>query len=79
MFYCQTCATQNEWPETMSKSRGACEVCGTYGACYDRAASLLPAREPKPSDGPDFHAEHAAWRDYNTRMFDAMMGYRADS
>lgn len=27
----------------------------------ERAGDIGSDREPQPSDGPDYHAEHAAW------------------
>lgn len=26
-------------------------------------------REPQPSDGPDYHAEHAFWRERQLKLF----------
>jgi hypothetical protein len=63
MFYCRPCATKNQWPETMSQSQGRCEVCGSLAVCNDRPARLLP-EPPAPE------------LDYNTHVWDAMMGYR---
>ena len=41
MFYCNNCATENKWPETISKSFGRCESCGENAECNNAASSLL--------------------------------------
>lgn len=43
MFYCNTCAKRKQWPESWSKSRGCCEVCGNTAICNDIPSSQLPA------------------------------------
>lgn len=42
MFYCNSCANKNDWPETGFKSRGRCEVCGRTADCNDMPSSRLP-------------------------------------
>lgn len=42
MFYCDTCRKKHEWPTSMSKSRGSCEVCGENAVCNDLPSSRLP-------------------------------------
>lgn len=42
MFYCNECAKPRNWPETMFKSKGKCEVCGTLAVCNERQSSKLP-------------------------------------
>ena len=42
MFYCHDCAQHHEYPETMSKSQGNCEICGRTRLCNDRTSSSLP-------------------------------------
>ena len=32
------------------------------GGPADRLRDMARGREPQPGDGPDYHAEHAAWR-----------------
>lgn len=39
MFYCMACAEKNDYPETLFKSRGPCELCGSVAPCND-----LPTR-----------------------------------
>lgn len=48
MFYCEKCREKNGWPEGLSRSRGACEVCGVHpaGGCYDVPSSHLPDNKP---------------------------------
>lgn len=43
MFYCDACANELEWPETMLKSRGQCEICKKQAPCNSRHHSLLPS------------------------------------
>ena len=42
MFYCNECAKENSYPETMFKSIGICECCRTKNTCNERPSSLLP-------------------------------------
>lgn len=42
MFYCDPCATERSYPETMFKSHGRCEVCGALTVCNERPSSMLP-------------------------------------
>lgn len=35
MFYCNKCADKKNWPRTMAKSYGNCEVCGKTAVCND--------------------------------------------
>ncbi len=44
MFYCDVCAQKQSWPQSFSKSRGTCEMCGEHAVCNDRPSSLLPPR-----------------------------------
>lgn len=46
MFYCDTCAERLNWPKTMFKSRGRCEMCEKPAVCNDTPSRLLP--EPPP-------------------------------
>lgn len=48
MFYCNKCALKNEWPLTMSVSRGNCEDCGKLADCYDTPSRYLPVLKEKP-------------------------------
>lgn len=42
MFYCDSCAKEKGWPQSMFRSRGRCEVCGTTTVCSSRKSTLLP-------------------------------------
>ena len=44
MFYCNACAKDNSYSESMIKSYGKCEICGVYGICNDRPSRSLPTR-----------------------------------
>ncbi len=48
MFYCDNCANKYEYPETLSKSYGSCEVCREQAICNDRPSRLLPMPKPQP-------------------------------
>lgn len=50
MFYCDTCRKKHEWPTSMSKSRGSCEVCGENAVCNDLPSSRLLM--PKAASAP---------------------------
>lgn len=43
MFYCEACRKRREWPESLSRSIGNCELCSTRALCYDRPSASLPA------------------------------------
>ena len=51
MFFCPPCAEKNHWPESMSRSRGRCEVCGHHADCYDVPSKYLPPPPPEPPEG----------------------------
>ena len=42
MFYCELCREIRNWPESMIRSRGRCEICGLTASCYDVPSSALP-------------------------------------
>lgn len=48
MFYCGKCADEREWPDSLFKSRGRCEICGQAAACNDVPSKYLPM--PKVPD-----------------------------
>lgn len=45
MFYCNDCAKENGYPETITKSQGPCECCDKIALCNDMPSSKLPKRE----------------------------------
>jgi hypothetical protein len=47
MFFCEKCRVKNQWPESLARSRGRCEVCGKNAPCYDVPSGALPARKQK--------------------------------
>jgi hypothetical protein len=42
MFYCPGCAKSKNWPESMFRSRGPCEVCHRVADCYETPSKDLP-------------------------------------
>jgi hypothetical protein len=44
MFYCNKCAKENGYPETIFKSIGVCELCGHVTECNDMLSSELPPK-----------------------------------
>lgn len=50
MFYCDPCAKKNDWPETLFRSRGPCEVCGKVASCNDLPSKSLPVALRTPPD-----------------------------
>ncbi len=51
MFFCETCRKDREWPESMFKSVGPCEVCGKKSECNEVKSSLLPVRSQSTKGG----------------------------
>jgi hypothetical protein len=47
MFYCDRCRKKNDWPESMAKSHGPCELCHKVADCNDVPSAALPAPKPK--------------------------------
>ena len=43
MFYCEKCRIEKDWPESITKSYGKCEICEDTCECHDRPSSQLPA------------------------------------
>ena len=56
MFFCDDCARRHGWPESMFRSRGACESCGVTAVCNEVASALLPVSDARPPQA----AEHPA-------------------
>lgn len=42
MFFCEPCRKKWRWPESMSRSRGRCEMCEKPAVCYDVPSRFLP-------------------------------------
>jgi|WetSurMetagenome_2_1015567.scaffolds.fasta_scaffold160858_2 hypothetical protein len=45
MFYCDKCRKKYNWPESMCKSRGKCEICDKISSCNDVPSSRLPSKK----------------------------------
>ena len=46
MFYCDHCKDENDWPGSIARSLGRCEVCKRPGElCNDVPSRLLPIKE----------------------------------
>jgi hypothetical protein len=69
MFYCPPCQLKNRWPESLARSRGECEICGTTAVCYDVPSSRLPLLPAEPvvehrlhvEQGPEYQGETYIW------------------
>lgn len=42
MFFCEKCRNENQWPDSLFKSRGKCEVCDQFATCNDVPSKYLP-------------------------------------
>lgn len=42
MFYCEKCRIKKNWPESISKSYGRCEICKKTEECNDVPSKRLP-------------------------------------
>ena len=47
MFFCNKCAEENGWNESLCKSYGPCEMCGESALCNDVPSSCLPISKKK--------------------------------
>jgi hypothetical protein len=47
MFYCEDCRIERDYPESMVKSTGKCEICGELAACNDVPSKFLTVVNPK--------------------------------
>jgi hypothetical protein len=48
MFFCEKCREKNDWPDSIMKSFGKCEVCGEHASCNDVPSRALPNHRPEP-------------------------------
>lgn len=48
MFFCEPCRKQLEWPSSIAKSYGQCEMCDTEAACNDVPSKYLATVKVKP-------------------------------
>lgn len=45
MFFCEDCRSKNNWPDSIRRSNGKCEVCDEPNSwCYDVPSKYLPIR-----------------------------------
>jgi hypothetical protein len=47
MFFCEACRRKNNWPDSIFRSRGKCEVCGNVANCSDVPSKYLPLPKSK--------------------------------
>lgn len=55
MFFCEKCRKKRNWPDSIGKSYGRCEVCGQSTLCNDVPSCALPtppSPKPKPKIKP---------------------------
>lgn len=50
MFYCDPCAEEHKYPQSIGKTSGKCEVCGKDAICNNVHHSFLPEKEEKEPD-----------------------------
>lgn len=53
MFFCEPCRRRRDWPMSMSRSAGICELCNEGSICYDVPSSQLPL----PPLAPQFETD----------------------
>lgn len=41
MFYCNDCGDKRDWPRTLAKCYGSCEICGKIEVCNDHPSRKL--------------------------------------
>lgn len=49
MFFCPPCRIKNDWPESLVRSHGTCEICGAIATCYDVPSHHLPLQLTAPT------------------------------
>lgn len=47
MFYCDDCARKAEWPYSIVKSKGPCEICEENVLCNDYPSKYIPKAKIK--------------------------------
>lgn len=68
MFFCEDCREANDWPTSLFRSHGRCEICAKSAHCYDVPSGALPPvkwtlydnETDKPIKEADMPAEVAA-------------------
>ncbi len=61
MFFCDPCAGLYDWPVSMFRSYGRCEVCRETASCSDVPSKYLP-----PAKHPEFTSDE--WSDLLTSL-----------
>lgn len=56
MFFCDPCAKKRNWPQSISKSHGVCEICDITARCNDVPSSALP--RPAKVIEPEYVGKH---------------------
>lgn len=51
MFYCEKCQKKNNWPDSLAKSSGRCEICGEDALCNDVPSSELSTSKNESKRG----------------------------
>ena len=47
MFYCEECRVKKDWPDSIGRSCGSCEICGQTKICYNVPSKALPMPKAK--------------------------------
>lgn len=50
MFFCEPCGDKRDWPDSIFKSYGKCEICGKVAACSDVPSKYLPTPKVKKDE-----------------------------
>lgn len=45
MYFCEPCRKENNWPTSLMRSRGQCEICDYTAVCYSVPLYRLPPVE----------------------------------
>lgn len=48
MFFCETCRVEKNWPDSIAKSHGPCELCRKTADCNDVPSKYLPMPKKDP-------------------------------
>ena len=46
MFFCEECRIERGWPDSISRSRGPCEVCQKHAVCHNVPSHALSSSKP---------------------------------
>lgn len=82
MFFCEDCRRERNWPNSIGRSHGTCELCQTRADCYDVPSRYLPI--PRMSTRrinrvpPRLPEPECKWG-YTSRQIEQIMGDRIDA